>query len=106
MKEFTLAIIINAIWVAFVVIGWQTAARIARKAVAEHERCKLAKARIVYIAQLRATLRDARLWLKREASHIANVQCLITRIESLTTAVDINGKPLEKTDASYNTTLH
>lgn len=69
-----------------------------RQAIAEHDRCVLAGQRIAYIAKLRNTLRKCEALYG--CDYTVAGKALMQEIRNLTTAVDINGKPLEKTDAS------
>jgi hypothetical protein len=93
-------------WILLVLVlyaGWKLAghevdAKRKREAVAEHLRFELAKARVAYIAKLRNTLRKCEALYG--CDYTVAGKALMQEIRNLTTAVDTNGKPLEKTDAS------
>lgn len=63
-----------------------------------HMRGELSVQRVLYIGQLRAALRTCNDFI--DASRSLTARQLKDRINKLLTAVDTNGKPLEKTHAS------
>lgn len=68
-----------------------------------HERAELARQRLLYIGQLRTALRKCERYLSGCSCWSPEAQRLNNIIHDLTTAVDSNGKPLEKTTDASNT---